>query len=216
MNKLRQTILFFSCLLGGATALAASPTYSAYKDTYNEKPLYQENKGNVKGNVNGSLTIVDFADYQCAPCRKMEDVLNNLIKKDNHLRIIYIDYPMFGERSTFAAKAALAARSQNKYLELHEAMMHAKKPLTSKEVFSLAAAQGIDVEKLKTDMSSKRVLQHLLDNMMLGNSFAVVGIPTYIIGYTTSPHRTRVYVGIEATELTAVIKHYEHSTKAVK
>jgi protein-disulfide isomerase len=122
---------------------------------------------------------------------------------------VYIDYPMLGPESTFAAKAALASMQQQKYIEFHNAMMQSKKPLTETQVYKLAAASGINIKELKSDIGNKNNLQALVNNLMLGNAFGIVGLPTFIIGYTQSPHDTQVYPGIDPSQLDALIEKAE-------
>ncbi len=193
-----------------------TPTQYTYKNDYQEKGLYQENAGNVSGNAKGMLTIVDFSDYFCGPCRDLSKSIDNLVKKDNQLRVVYVDYPVLGPGSTFAANAALASLQQNKYLPFHQSMMRATKPLTEEEVYKLASEQGIVVSKLKTDMQSKQNVQAMLNNFMLANAFSIVGVPTIVAGYTDSPHNTRVYIGLDPQDLQALITQMEQTRAASK
>src|SRR5688572_28719736 len=43
----------------------------------------------VAGNPNGDVTIIEFFDYNCPYCRKAVPVINEAIKADNELRIVF-------------------------------------------------------------------------------------------------------------------------------
>lgn len=186
-----------------------SPTKYTYADHYQSQVLYKQNKGNLAGNPNGKITVVDFSDYQCMPCRIMNKTATALTRKYHNLRVVYIDYPMLGPKSTFAAKAALAAIQQKKYLPFHNALMQSKRPLTKQQVFALASHVGIKVKALKAEIGSKTNVQALLNNMMLGTAFGVTGMPTFIVGNTVSPHNTRVYPGLNTDQLDSLIGKIE-------
>ena len=53
----------------------------------------------VAGNPKGNVTLVEFFDYQCIHCKKMAPTIGELIKKDNNLRVIYKEFPIFGKSS---------------------------------------------------------------------------------------------------------------------
>lgn len=80
----------------------------------------------VGGNPEGDVTIVLFSDYTCGACRKMFPILTQAEKEDPDLRILYKEFPIRGPDSTRAARAALAAHRQGKYLEFHKALMTAQ------------------------------------------------------------------------------------------
>ena len=68
----------------------------------------------VIGNPAGDVTIVEFFDYNCPYCKRATDVVERLLKDDGNIRLVYREWPILSEGSVFAARAALAARKQNK------------------------------------------------------------------------------------------------------
>jgi protein-disulfide isomerase len=79
--------------------------------------------------------------------------------------------------SIYAAKAALAANLQGKYIDYHKAMMQTGKQLTTDKIISIAKSLGIDIDKLKTDMNSPAIKAQLDDNMKLFHSIGLLGTP---------------------------------------
>src|SRR5690606_18407885 len=74
---------------------------------------------------NADLTVVMFTDYQCPACRKADPALRAALARDGNVRVVYKDWPVFGERSEYAAKVALAAHRQGIYCAVHHALMNA-------------------------------------------------------------------------------------------
>lgn len=133
------------------------------------------------GNPNGDVTIVEFMDYNCGWCKKSMSEVTTLLESDDKVRVVFKEFPIFGEHSEYAARAALAAAKQNKYWELHQAMFSHDGQVTTDVVNQLAEGLGLDMAKLKTDIESKEVGESIAANMQLGKELAINGTPAFII-----------------------------------
>src|ERR1700749_2371287 len=51
----------------------------------------------VRGNAKGDLTLVEFFDYNCPYCRKLDPVLDELLQSDGGVRLVQRDFPIFGQ-----------------------------------------------------------------------------------------------------------------------
>ena len=149
----------------------------------NAKQLFNETLA-VMGNPKGNVTLVEFFDYQCIHCKKMSTVISDLVKKDSNLRVIYKEFPIFGESSEIASKAALAAAMQGKYLQMHDALLKIDKHLDNKLVMATAKSIGLDMVKLQKDMNSKTVTDALDANRQLAEKMHLMGTPAFIVAAT--------------------------------
>ena len=149
----------------------------------NANQLFKETLGSV-GNPKGNVTLVEFFDYQCSHCKTMSTVIADLLKKDSNLRVIYKEFPIFGESSELASKAALAAAMQGKYLQMHDALLKVNKHLDSKLVMATAKSIGLDMTKLQKDMNSKTVTDALDQNRQLAEKMHLMGTPAFIVAAT--------------------------------
>jgi protein-disulfide isomerase len=136
----------------------------------------------VIGNPDGDITVVEFFDYRCPYCKSVAGSVVDLVETDGNIRFVLKEYPILGADSEFAAKAALAARMQGKYRELHMAMMGFKGKVTSDDVRRLAAGVGLDVDRLEHDMQSAVVADSISRNLALGEAIGVRGTPAFVIG----------------------------------
>ncbi|MBA2709280.1 MAG: DsbA family protein [Tatlockia sp.] len=138
----------------------------------------------VAGNPKGNVTLVEFFDYQCIHCKKMEPVISGLIKRNPNLRVIYKEFPIFGESSELASKAALAAAMQGKYAAMHAALFNQEGRLNEELIMKAAKTAGLDLAKLKTDMNSKTVTDALSLNRELAEKLHLMGTPAFIVSGT--------------------------------
>lgn len=163
------------------------------------KELLADPDSFVGGNPDGDVTLVEFFDYRCGYCKRFAPVLEAITRQDPKLRVVYKELPVLGPDSFRAAQAALAARNQGHYLEFHEALMGVDGPLTDDAIRTVARSVGLDLNRLKRDMETPKVLDILGATHRLAEALAIDGTPTLIVGDEIA----RGAVPIE--ELTAMI-----------
>lgn len=105
------------------------------------------------GSARASITLVEYMDYNCPYCRVMAPDFQRLVRTDKGVRVLFKDWPIFGPISTYAARAALAAQYQGKYLIAHEALLSTPDRLSSKQQVRQALHQaGINLKRLDADL----------------------------------------------------------------
>jgi protein-disulfide isomerase len=170
-------------------------------------PLFYQSTDPMAGNPKGKVTIVEFFDYQCPHCIDMTPVLDKLIASNSEVRLVFKDYPIRGDMSEMAARAALAAQRQGKYFEFHKALMASKKePLTETIIYAIAKTVNLDVDKLKMDMKDKPVAQQIKANYQLAKNLQLLFTPAFFI--TSSKSKAVMFIPGQITEaqLAEVIK----------
>ena len=105
------------------------------------------------GSARASIILVEYMDYNCPYCRVMAPDFQRLVKTDSDVRVLFKDWPIFGPVSTYAARAALAAQYQGKYLIAHQALLSTPDRLSSVPQVRQALRQaGISLKRLDTDL----------------------------------------------------------------
>ena len=153
----------------------------------NADQIFRSPADYVAGNPKGDVTMVEFFDYNCGWCKKGFPEVMSLLDKDKNLRFVLKEFPIFGGDSDYAAMAAIAAKKQNKYWELHQAMFAHEGKITKEAVDELAVKHGIDLAKLKEDMKDPTVAKELADNHVLAQALNINGTPGFVIDDQVSP-----------------------------
>ncbi|PJD93750.1 MAG: hypothetical protein CK424_01580 [Legionella sp.] len=135
----------------------------------------------VAGNPNGDVTLVEFFDYQCVHCIKMKSVVNELIKKNPNLRVIFKEFPIFGKESELASRVAIVAGMQGKYMALQSALFKADDRLDEQKIMAIAKSVGLDMNALKKDINSKKVTDTLDESRKLAESIHLMGTPAFVV-----------------------------------
>lgn len=144
--------------------------------------LFGDEAGPVAGNPRGDVTLVEFFDYQCGYCKSVHPSVVELAGDDTGLRIVYKEFPILGPASLTAAKAALAAERQGKYVDMHNALMELRGQLDEAKILRVAASIDLDVDRLKADMETDEVRRAIEDNLLLAQTLGINGTPAFIIG----------------------------------
>ena len=139
------------------------------------------------GNPEGDVTVVEFFDYNCPYCRSAGQTVQALLAADENVRVIYREWPILGDDSVMAARAALAAREQGKYEAFHWALMNGEGRVTEALIFKVARDLGIDVAQLEADMVSPAVEAHIALSNALAQQLGFTGTPAFIVGDKTAP-----------------------------
>ncbi len=144
--------------------------------------IYNPSEGTIIGNPRGDVTVVEFFDYNCGYCKSMFQAMAEILKEDPKLRLVLKEYPILGQPSVTASRAALAARKQGKYSEFHMALLGYKGSLSESVVLAVAQNVGLDVRKLQEDMKDPAITELLVKNHDLAEELGVEGTPQIIIG----------------------------------
>lgn len=134
------------------------------------------------GPRNAPVTIVEFFDYRCPYCHSaMEWVFETMRRNPRTVRVVFKEFPVLGDPSVDASRAAVAAIRQGKYVALHKAMMTHRGNLTSEQIDVLARRAGLDVARMRRDMGDTAVFNHLKANHELAAEARVEGTPAFMI-----------------------------------
>jgi protein-disulfide isomerase len=107
-------------------------------------------------------------------------------KKDT--RFAFVEFPIKGENSEFAARAAIAARKQpDKYLKFHFLMMGEHELVTPEVVFADAKKAGLDLGKLSADMKDPSVDKAIKAAHALAEKTGINATPTFILNGRVRP-----------------------------
>lgn len=147
----------------------------------------KDDPGSPVANPDGEITVVEFFDYECPYCKGLASGLHDLINEDKSVRFVFKEFPLLTPVSEFAARAALAARNQDKYIDFHFGLMGVRGQMNERLVLATASEAGIDIEQLKRDMSDPEIDEILARNKRLAQGLGIDGTPAFVIGETLIP-----------------------------
>lgn len=146
--------------------------------------IFRAKSSPVGGNPDGDVTLVEFFDYNCPYCKRVTPALFGMLKKDGKTRFVYKEYPILGESSVYAAKAALAVARQdaNLYERFHIALLEVRGRLSESSILATAKKVGVDVDRMKSDMKSPEIQQEIDQNRAMAARIGISGTPAFVVG----------------------------------
>ncbi len=144
--------------------------------------VFQDQDSPVGGNPNGNVTLVEFFDYNCPYCRTMAPLMEKAEASDPQLRIVYKGFPILSAGSVFAAKAALAANRQGKYVAFHRALHQGRGQVDEAKVLEVARTLDLNVARMKADMQDAAIERMLETNNKLAQALHITGTPGFVAG----------------------------------
>ena len=154
----RHTIASFLIVLGvfaATTRLGAEDIGSIPKSA--EIAILRNPGTPAVGAKDADVILVEYFDYNCPFCKKLAPGLQALLKSDPKVALVYKDWPILSEVSKYAARSALAAGWQDKYLIAHDTLMSASHLASGSQVDALLRGAGLDVDKLMKDRQAHSV-----------------------------------------------------------
>jgi protein-disulfide isomerase len=161
---------------------AAAATKAKQAILSNRQALLSDQTSPVEGNAQGKVTIVEFFDYRCVHCRHVAPTIDRIMSSNASVRVVYKNFPVLGEPSVLAARAAVAAQQQGGWPKLHRAMLAFQGDFTVESLLALGTSVGLDSARLKTDMMSPTTDKALQANMTLAAALGLDATPSFVIG----------------------------------
>ena len=147
--------------------------------------LFNSRYGEVLGNPDGKVTLVEFFDYNCGYCKRALDDLAKLMKTEPNLRVVLKDFPVLGPGSVEAAQVAGAVRNQlkgDKFWPFHSKLLSTHGPVGKAQALAAAKDVGVDMDQLAKDMTKPDVRDGIAENMQLADALNLTGTPSYVLG----------------------------------
>jgi len=131
-----------------------------------------------------AATVIEYFDYRCPGCKSVSPGLLALIQANPDVRFVFKEWPILDRgddtTSNYAARAALAAHEQGRYLEVHQALM-AEPALDVEAVDRVLQEAGVDMAAARAFIGSASAERHIGDIHEAARGLNLQGTPTFIV-----------------------------------
>jgi protein-disulfide isomerase len=134
------------------------------------------------GQPGAPVLIVEFADYQCPYCQRMESTLQKLrAQYGDKIKFAYKNFPLPSHpQAEKAAEAARCAGMQGKYWEYHDALYKSRK-LDVPELKEQARSLGLDSKKFDLCLDSAAQAAAVAKDQAEGRELGITGTPSFFV-----------------------------------
>ena len=141
-------------------------------------------RDHVRGKKDATVTIVEYADFECPYCGRAEPVIRELLATlGDDLRYVFRHLPLgdVHPHAQMAAEAAEAAGAQGAFWEMHDLLFAHQEALTGRDLAHYAESLGLDVETFGEDLRQHRNAQHVGEDVASADASGVSGTPTFFV-----------------------------------
>ena len=147
----------------------------------NSAAIHEPYQGAWSGNPDGDVTVSVYMDYACTFCRASLPAIDELLRRDSKVRVVYREFPILSNESVLAARWSLAAAEQGKYRAFHDAMFAAGQ-LNEASILRAARTAQLDLATAREAIGAPRIEDELRRNHAVAQSLGINGTPAWIVG----------------------------------
>ncbi len=141
------------------------------------------------GNIDAEITVVEFFDYRCGYCAKQAKDFEKLLNESENVKIVYLEWPIFGDISDTAAKIALIIWDNNPdmYFDIHNGLMKLGPRMKKESIISLLNENNLDGEKIFNQALGQTENLVINENFKLAKNLGLRGTPASVINDSIYP-----------------------------
>ncbi len=140
----------------------------------------------IKGAKDALVTIVQFSDFQCPFCSRVEPTIDQVMKEyAGKVRVAWRNLPLpFHNNAKPAAIAAMAANEQGKFWQMHDILFKNQQALSAADLEKYAQEIGLNMTKFKAALADKKIAERIEADSAMGAKIGARGTPAFFINGT--------------------------------
>ena len=141
------------------------------------------------GDSDAEITVVEFFDYRCGYCAKQAKDFEKLLNESENVKIVYLEWPIFGDISDTAAKIALIIWDNypDMYFDIHNGLMKLGPRMKKESIISLLNENNLDGEKIFNQALDQTENLVINENFKLAKNLGLRGTPASVINDSIYP-----------------------------
>jgi protein-disulfide isomerase len=140
--------------------------------------------GPAKGPANAPITIVEFSDFQCPYCARVNPTIDEALRVyGDRVRVVFRQFPLLSihPQAQKAAEASLCAHDQGKFWEMHDLLFANQRDLGIERLKAHAAGLGLDAAAFATCLDDGRHAAQVAKDLVDGQAAGVSGTPAMFV-----------------------------------
>jgi protein-disulfide isomerase len=137
----------------------------------------------VKGNPDAKIAVVEFSDFQCPFCSRVNPTMAQIEREyGDDVRIVFKHMPLrIHPKAPAAHAAAEAAHRQGKFWEMHDLIFADQRGMNTEKYEEYATQNGLTLEQFKRDASSAEVKKKVEGDLAEAAKLGVTGTPAFFV-----------------------------------
>jgi protein-disulfide isomerase len=137
----------------------------------------------VRGDANAPVTIVEFTDFQCPSCAKLQPILEEVLKSyGSKVRLVVRDFPLsMHANARKAAEAADAAHAQGKFFEYTALLFQRQNALDVASLKKYASELGLNRASFDAALDNGQYAAEVKHDIDDGQLYGVDSTPAVFV-----------------------------------
>ncbi|MBS1860934.1 MAG: Na+/H+ antiporter NhaA [Actinobacteria bacterium] len=142
-------------------------------------------RDHIRGDPNGVVTLVEYADFECPYCGRAEPTVRELLEMHHGggLRYVFRHLPLqdVHPHAQLAAEASEAAAAQGAFWQMHDTLMAHQGELDLDDVHRYADELELDADRLEEEVRTRVHLERVSEDVSSADASGVSGTPTFFV-----------------------------------
>jgi protein-disulfide isomerase len=146
--------------------------------------IFEDPKDPVLGNPEGSVTVVEFFDYNCGYCKRAMSDMTSMMENDSELRFVLKEFPILGPESEEAHRVSYAFNEimPEKYGDFHLRLLGFDGRANGDVAMRIATELGADEAAIRDRMDDDEISDRIRATYQLAENLGINGTPAYVVG----------------------------------
>lgn len=136
-----------------------------------------------KGPANAPITIVEFSDFECPFCSRVNPTIEQVMETyGDKVKIYFRHYPLnFHANAQKASEASMCAHDQGKFWEMHDLLFAEQQQLGVDQLKDKAERLGLDLAAFSECLDGDKYADLVQSDLREGSLAGVSGTPGFFI-----------------------------------
>jgi len=140
-------------------------------------------RDHIRGPSEASVTLVEYADFECSFCGQAEPIVRELLDDFSDIRYVWRHLPLqdVHPHAQLAAEAAEAAARQGAFWSMHDLLLGHQGDLLILDLVEYAEQLGLDVPSFTNDLNDHAGAPRVAQDVEGADVSGVSGTPTFFV-----------------------------------
>ncbi|MEJ1382511.1 MAG: thioredoxin domain-containing protein [Candidatus Sedimenticola sp. (ex Thyasira tokunagai)] len=136
-----------------------------------------------KGPSDAKITIVEFSDFECPFCSKVQGTLDEVLKAyPEDVRLVYRHFPLsFHRNALTASEATMCAQDQGKFWPMHDEIFSDQKNIAVDDLKKHAETIGLEMTEFNNCLDQRTHKEYVTADVNEASRIGVSATPTFYV-----------------------------------
>jgi protein-disulfide isomerase len=166
-----------------AKKAAQQQTESSALIRAHQAEIFADRMSPTMGAAEGDVAIAEFVDFRCPYCKSTAPLLERLLRRDHHVKIVLKNLPILGPQSVYVARLGYAAARIGRFADFYRTIFAKVPPDGDRaSIDNAVESMGLNPVALYKQSQTKDIDASLQRDFRLATTLGITGTPALVVG----------------------------------